>query len=161
MRRLVVMRHARAAGASWGEADFDRMLEVRGRLEAREVGGGLATRGVIPDVVLCSEARRARETWDRMEGAFGRPIDVRYVGSFYERGAKAALEALALQPASIQTIFVIGHNPEWETLIQHLTGELVAMGTANAAIIAFANAEWGGTIEGGRGHLVEVVRPVS
>jgi phosphohistidine phosphatase len=60
-RRLVLLRHAKSA---WPDvADHERPLARRGRRDAPVAGRWLRTAGRVPDRVVCSTARRARETW--------------------------------------------------------------------------------------------------
>ena len=60
-RTLVLLRHARSA---WPDVpDHDRPLAPRGRRDAPVVGRWLRTAGYLSDWVMCSTARRARQTW--------------------------------------------------------------------------------------------------
>jgi len=62
-RRLIVMRHAKA-GELPGGPDFERALEgARGRSDSAAAGEWLLSRGYQPDAVICSAARRTRQTW--------------------------------------------------------------------------------------------------
>ena len=61
-RKLVLLRHAKS---EWPDlADHDRPLAKRGRRDAPVVGRWLGASGYAPDAVVCSTARRARETWE-------------------------------------------------------------------------------------------------
>ncbi|WP_230211275.1 SixA phosphatase family protein [Streptomyces kaniharaensis] len=62
-RTLIVLRHAKSA---WPPdvPDWERPLGPRGRRDAPEAGRWLRRRGLVPDTVVCSPARRARETWE-------------------------------------------------------------------------------------------------
>src|SRR5260370_33551427 len=61
-RQLIIMRHAKA-GELPGGPDIERALRPRGRRNAESAGAWLARRELVPDLVLCSEAKRARQTW--------------------------------------------------------------------------------------------------
>src|ERR1051326_8020454 len=65
-RRLIVMRHAKA-GELPGGPDAERALTPRGRADAARAGQWLAEQGFVPDAVICSPARRARQTWRQVE----------------------------------------------------------------------------------------------
>ena len=54
-----------------GQDDHDRALSARGRTEAVAAGVWLREHGYLPDRVLCSSARRARETLDLAQDAIG------------------------------------------------------------------------------------------
>ena len=65
---LLVLRHAKAAGEP-GVNDTERPLTGGGRRDASVPGWWLLARGITPDGVLCSPARRARETWEQISTA--------------------------------------------------------------------------------------------
>ncbi len=72
MKRLLLLRHAKSSWHDPSLADFDRPLNQRGRAAARMMGDYLVRKGLLPDLVLCSAAQRARETLafiqDRLDG---------------------------------------------------------------------------------------------
>src|SRR5262245_46601501 len=59
---LVVVRHAKSDW-SHGLPDHERPLAARGRRDAPAIGGWLAGHVGPVDLVLCSPAWRARQTW--------------------------------------------------------------------------------------------------
>src|SRR5690606_25377106 len=70
MRRLVLMRHAKAERGGPGVEDFDRALTERGVTDAALVGAALARSGITPDLTLASAAARTRQTWAAICGLF-------------------------------------------------------------------------------------------
>ena len=64
MRRLMILRHAKAERAAPGGRDHDRALNERGREDARKIGDYMARHGLLPDRVVVSPAIRTRETWE-------------------------------------------------------------------------------------------------
>jgi phosphohistidine phosphatase len=62
VKRLIVVRHAKAEKAEAHQRDFMRPLAGRGRRDAAEMGHRLAKRGTQPDAVVSSPAPRALET---------------------------------------------------------------------------------------------------
>lgn len=62
MKRLVIVRHAKAEKAGARQRDFDRPLAERGHGDAVEAGRRLARRGVHPGALVSSPARRTLET---------------------------------------------------------------------------------------------------
>jgi len=63
-KRLFVLRHAKSSWDDPGLADHDRPLAPRGRRATQAIAAHLDAAGIAPDLVLCSSARRARETLD-------------------------------------------------------------------------------------------------
>jgi phosphohistidine phosphatase len=61
-RRLILLRHAKS---DWPDVpDRDRPLAKRGRRDAPRIGRWLHDHGYLPDVVICSPARRTEQTWE-------------------------------------------------------------------------------------------------
>ncbi len=109
-RRLILTRHAKS---SWDDplmADIDRPLNARGRLAARELGDFLASRGLEPEEVLCSPARRTRETWAGVESAVLESLPkIRYVDALFHADPTVLLNQL--KTLSQPTVMILGHNP--------------------------------------------------
>ena len=62
MKTLMLLRHAKS---SWSEpdlSDHDRPLIEKGKKAAIRMGGLLVEKGLVPDLILSSTARRARKT---------------------------------------------------------------------------------------------------
>ena len=59
---LYLLRHAKSAWDDPKLADFDRPLAPRGEREAADMAALIAARAYRPERVLCSSARRTRET---------------------------------------------------------------------------------------------------
>ncbi|MFD7907670.1 SixA phosphatase family protein [Kitasatospora sp. NPDC059722] len=121
-RTLIVLRHAKSAWPA-GVPDEKRPLGPRGRRDAPEAGRWLRDRGLLPDAVVCSPARRARETWDlaaaELPGAPSATVDPRV----YTADADDLVEVLREQPRDATTVLLVGHNPALEDLILDLAGD--------------------------------------
>jgi phosphohistidine phosphatase len=128
MRRLLLLRHAKAERSQPGGRDRDRVLEERGRLDARKIGDYLARHGFIPDRALVSPAARTRETWTLVAEAFERTPAVSYDERIYEGPAQAILKAIQDSAGEARTLLVIGHNPS----LHELATLLIAAGDVEA-----------------------------
>ena len=62
MLTLSLLRHAKSSWKNPTLADRDRPLATRGETDAPVMGKAMAERGIDPDLVLCSSARRTRDT---------------------------------------------------------------------------------------------------
>ena len=51
-----------------GMRDFDRPLDAVGHADAEAIGAAMRAAGYMPDMTLCSNARRARETLEGLAG---------------------------------------------------------------------------------------------
>jgi phosphohistidine phosphatase len=115
---LYLLRHAKSSWDEPGLADFDRPLSRRGRRNAALLAAHLREEAIEPELVLCSPARRARETAELL-GLDG----VRFEGELYGAGAKELAGRLAGLAASTASAMLIGHNPGLEELGHELGAE--------------------------------------
>jgi phosphohistidine phosphatase len=118
-RRLLLLRHAKSA---WPDevADQDRPLARRGRRDAPVAGRWLRQAGYVPDHVLCSTARRARETWQLAEQELVVRPPVVYEPGVYIASARSLLHIVRRQPPSARTVVVVGHDPSLPELALEL-----------------------------------------
>ena len=114
MRLVYLLRHAKSSWES-GLPDQERPLAKRGRRAAKAIGRHVREAGVEPELVLCSTARRARETLERVEPALGSP-DVRIEPRLYEAGSDELLDCLRAVADHVGSVMLIGHNPGLQQL---------------------------------------------
>lgn len=115
MRELILLRHAHAEAASAGQADLDRPLSPEGLAEAEAAGRWLLEHGLVPDCVLCSPARRTRETLEAVLDVIGY-VEQRLEPAIYE-ATPGDLLALAEAQDEAERLLLVGHNPELERLL--------------------------------------------
>jgi phosphohistidine phosphatase len=142
IRRLVLLRHAKS---DWPDvADHERPLAKRGRHAAPAVGAWLRDRGYVPDVVVCSTAKRTRQTWDLVAGKLGGAPEVSYEERAYGASAQTLLYLTHELPASCGTAMFIGHNPGIGELASRLPGDSpgsLRFPTAAVAVVEFTG-DW-------------------
>jgi phosphohistidine phosphatase len=114
MRELILLRHAHASPAHPGQPDLDRALSPEGVAEAEAAGRWLAAQNKAPDCVLCSPARRTRETLEAVLGVIGY-VEQRLEPAIYE-ATPGTLIALADAHAGVGRLMLVGHNPGLEQL---------------------------------------------
>lgn len=162
MRRLIIMRHAKSSWKDKKLEDHARPLNKRGRGDAPVIASALVDRGWRPDLVLSSDAARARQTWELMSSTLAPQAPVRWLPDLYMGGVEEAREALREAPDAARTILLIGHNPGWEQVVAAFCGQDLRMTTANAALLAASAASWAELVEEVEGwSLVDVLRPKS
>jgi phosphohistidine phosphatase SixA len=137
MRELILLRHAHAESAGPGQDDRDRALSTRGRAEAAAAGEWLREHGYIPDRVLCSTARRARETLDLAQDVIGHGETER-VEAIYE-ATPGDLIAIADAHREVPRLLMVGHNPGFEHLAALMStgqsGDFRGMPAAGIAVL--------------------------
>jgi phosphohistidine phosphatase len=109
MPRLLLLRHAKAERAKAGEKDRARALSKRGERQAAAMGTVIAERDERPDLVLCSDSARTRQTWEGVEPELANSPEVRFLRSLYE--ADDYLDILRAEGDRAESILLIGHNP--------------------------------------------------
>ena len=122
MKILLLLRHAKSSWKHPDLADFDRPLNKRGRKAAARMGVFLAAEGLQPDRVLCSAARRAQDTWQLAGGVLGSEVPTKTYRSLYLAGPARLLEVVRRQPAELDRLLLVGHNPGMASLICRLAG---------------------------------------
>lgn len=115
MRELILLRHAHAEPAGHGQADLDRPLSPIGLAEAEAAGRWLLAHHLVPDRVLCSPARRTRETLENVLETTGF-IEQRLVPDIYDASAGTLISVLDAHP-DVQRVLLVGHNPGLEHLV--------------------------------------------
>jgi phosphohistidine phosphatase len=151
-RRLILLRHAKS---DWPDVpDRDRPLAKRGRRDAPVVGRWLRKQGYLPDVVVCSAARRTRQTWDLVAPELGGSPSVTFEPRAYAASALTLLYLVRELPATARAALLIGHNPGVEELAASLTespgggdGPRLRFPTAAVAVLEFAGA-WADLVPG-------------
>jgi phosphohistidine phosphatase len=121
-RRLILLRHAKSA---WPDdvPDHDRPLAPRGRRDAPAAGKWLRKSDYVPDRVLCSTARRARETWQLAEEKLDAHPRTALEGRVYGASTADLLALARLTSADVRTLLIVGHEPAMRELTLELASE--------------------------------------
>jgi Phosphohistidine phosphatase SixA len=152
VRELILLRHAHAEPGAPGQADIDRPLSAHGLAEAEAAGRWLLAHGLLPDRVLCSPARRARETLEAVLAVTGY-AEQRLEGSIYE-ATPGTLIGLLDEQQEVERLMLVGHNPGLERLVALLdsgrSDEYRGMPPAGLAVLSLPTAQ---PVEPGVGRL--------
>lgn len=116
MRTIYLLRHAKSSWKDEALDDFDRPLAKRGRRAATALGAYLATHRIVPAQVLCSPAKRTRETLERIQDALGAPLPTRFERAIYMAEAPDLLRRLRRLSDTLASAMLVGHNPGLERL---------------------------------------------
>ncbi|MCW5774144.1 MAG: histidine phosphatase family protein, partial [Rhodospirillaceae bacterium] len=98
----------------------DRPLAPRGRRAAAVIGVYLHDEGLAPDLVLCSGALRARQTWEAAAAVFGRAPAVEYEPQLYLATPERLLKRLQQLPDAVETVLLVGHEGGVDALARRL-----------------------------------------
>lgn len=113
MAELLLLRHAKS---DWGTglADHDRPLNDRGRKAAAAMGHYMQGEGLLPDLVICSTAVRARQTLACVTEAGQLQVAVQYEPALYGASASAILEVVRRDGGAAERLLLVGHNPGFQ-----------------------------------------------
>ena len=143
MVTLVVLRHAKSAWPD-GVPDLDRPLGERGLRDAPAAGRWLDEHVPNLDMVMCSPARRARQTWEHAAAELTQAPPVREASKMYY----GPLVDVVRELPDVRTALVVGHNPDLADLVEELCGQPVEFKTSTIAVLesdhpwAAAGAHW-------------------
>jgi phosphohistidine phosphatase len=168
MLRLLLFRHAKSSWTDPGLDDHDRPLNPRGQKAAPLIGRFMREHKLVPDLVLCSPARRARETWKLASTELGAAPRLLVEDGLYDFGnGGRILDTVRGKADSAKSIMVVGHNPSIERLAQRLIGKgdmklrrrlAEKYPTGALAVVTFETKDWS-AIEDGKGTLSIFIRP--
>ncbi|MGH3620692.1 MAG: SixA phosphatase family protein [Sciscionella sp.] len=139
-RRLVILRHAKSAWPE-GVADLDRPLAGRGRRDAPAAGRWLREHAIEVDLVVCSPALRAQQTWDLVAGELPGVPPVQDEPRLYGESVEGLLAVARELPDQARSVLFIGHNPDLEGLVALLTGTTATLKTSTVAVLA-GQGDW-------------------
>jgi len=163
---LLLWRHAKAEAADGRLADFERGLAARGRSDAARMAPWIAQRAAL-ELVLCSSARRTRETLAALSDRLPRGCELRFERGLYLAPAEQIADLLRALPDARRCVLVIGHNPGLHELALALVGEAagraeggIAEGFPTAALVRLRmRAERWSDFDLEPGELADFVRP--
>ena len=117
-KQLFLLRHAKSSWDDPGLGDHERPLSPRGARAVRVLAEHLRVSAIEPALVLCSTARRTRETYEGVKPGGELLIEPELYGA----DASSVLERLTRLPQETDSVMVIGHNPAMQVLVLRLAG---------------------------------------
>tara|TARA_B100000686_G_C16627245_1_gene882551 strand:- start:441 stop:983 length:543 start_codon:yes stop_codon:yes gene_type:complete len=166
MKTLLLLRHAKSDWANPGLDDFDRPLNARGRKAATRMARFIRSEDLSPDLVWCSTAARARETWSLMAPTLSDEAEVVSRDDLYLASRERLLAVARTAPDHAQRLMIVAHNPGLHDLAVSLAttsrdqAELIqlvgGLPTSALAIVVFCVDVWAGI---SNGELLQFVRP--
>lgn len=162
-KTLYLVRHATAeeSGNSSMLKDFDRELTSFGIIEAARAGQKFALAGHRTDLIVSSEANRAKETAKIFAEQLKMEADqIQLEEGLYGGGARAYLNLTNALDNAHTAVMMVGHNPDLTFFVEYLTRGSVgdAMEKASVAVIEFEGLAWA-EVSSKTGSLVAYITP--
>lgn len=152
MRELILLRHAHAEPPAPGQEDFDRPLSMQGQAEAEAAGRWLKDHGYLPDRVVCSPARRTRETTEQALATLGF-VETRQEPRIYDATPGRLMQVVDENRDAVR-LLLVGHNPGFEQLAALLSsgqsGDFRGMPAGGIAVLSLPD---GAALEPGIAQL--------
>jgi phosphohistidine phosphatase len=159
MKTLLLLRHAKSSWKDSDLEDHDRPLNKRGKRDAPRMGQLLAEENLLPDLILCSSAKRTRRTAELVAEASGYRGETRITGDLYEAWAERIASVIQCLPETAQRVLLIGHNPGLEELLESLTGGYRPLSTAALAWLECPVGDWREITKETRAELKQLWQP--
>jgi phosphohistidine phosphatase len=169
MKRLFLLRHAKAQPADGGTEDFDRTLMLSGMQDAAGLARHLRRSSLAVELMLCSASARTTQTAELLLHEL--VAEIEYRDNLYLADAARIIAAVRGAPATVASLMIVGHNPGMEICATQLAREPVRrkerarhealeekFPTCALAILDFDIGRWR-DVEPGTGKLVDFVRP--
>jgi phosphohistidine phosphatase len=169
VKRLFLLRHAKAVPAESDVEDFDRTLMLSGMQDAGAMARHLHKSDYTVNLILCSSAARTVQTAELVVLELG--CEIEYRDNLYLAEPAKILAAVRAAPAGVAHLMVVGHNPGLESCATLLAREPVRRSerarhealeekfpTGALAILDFDVGRWRDVAQGA-GKLVDFVRP--
>jgi phosphohistidine phosphatase len=120
---VYLMRHAKSSRDDPQLDDHERPLNPRGLKAARRVAEHMRRNQIAPALVLCSSARRARDTMAPLQQVLGPGSKIKVEDGLYAVDAAQLLKRLRRVSDSVPSVMIIGHNPSIQDLAVQLIGD--------------------------------------
>lgn len=152
MKTLYIIRHAKSSWEDPDKDDFDRPLNDRGKRDAPRMGKRLKEKGITPDLMLTSPAKRAFSTARRIGKVLKYSKDnIKMDKKLYHADEETILSVVRDLKDRHEVVMVFGHNPGLTDFINSFqTGELDIDNLPTCGIVAFEldirswkDAAWG------------------
>lgn len=112
MKRLYLIRHAKSSWDDPSLPDFDRPLNARGKKDAPKMGKRLKKRGLVPDLIVSSTAKRASKTALALADTLHYDSKhIQWRDELYHASPSEILNVVQKTADDVHTLFLFGHNP--------------------------------------------------
>src|SRR6266545_2343824 len=115
MKTLLVLRHAKSSWEQPSLDDHTRPLNARGERDAPRMGRLVRAEHLAPDLMISSDAARARATAEAMAEAARYSGTIRLEPRLYHASASEIIDVLRTEiDEDVATVMIVGHNPGLE-----------------------------------------------
>jgi phosphohistidine phosphatase len=143
MKTLYLMRHAKSSWDDTTLPDRDRPLDARGKRDATKMSKRWAHDHAKPDLILSSPAVRALATARLVaKGLDYKLKEIAVNDRLYAATAVDLIGLIGQLDDKLDSVMLVGHNPELTDLARHLSSEITHMPTCALAEFKFRIKTW-------------------
>jgi phosphohistidine phosphatase len=153
LKTLYLIRHAKSSWNNASLSDYDRPLNERGKRDVVTMGSVLNQKGVLPDCIIASAAKRTRKTAKKIAKGVGfNESEIKFEKELYHSGIIDLLKFTNNISDEYLSAFIIVHNPGVSAFCDYLTHYTVDFPTCGIAKITFDIDSWA-EVSNGLGDL--------
>lgn len=144
MKKLLLIRHAKASWDNPDQSDFERPLTSQGEIDVHGMAQQLKEQQITPDLIITSNAVRALSTAQILAEEFQYAAE-KIVSNphIYSGGVEDLVSIVKTIDSKLNNIFFIGHNPSLTLLGHYLCeGTRVTIATCGVLGIGFKMKKW-------------------
>lgn len=143
MKHLLICRHAKSSWEDLALDDHERPLAPRGLRDSSLMADRLIEKDIFPDLILSSNAKRAKTTAQITADHLQFPMDkIIFTPKLYHATAPSLLSEIKKTQKDVQFLFVFGHNPSCNELIWLLGGKIDNLPTCGQYGFIFEVEDW-------------------
>lgn len=110
MKHILIMRHAKSRWSENDVSDHQRPLNPRGKRDAPVMAQRLLNHGVLPDIILSSDANRTRQTSALILEVLGK-VNISFEEELYLSSPSTMISLLSALENDVEVAMLIAHNP--------------------------------------------------
>jgi phosphohistidine phosphatase len=157
MKTLYIIRHAKSSWDNADQGDFERPLNERGKRDAPRMGKRLKEKGITPDLMITSSAKRAFSTCRRIAEILGYDEEkIKSDRKLYHADEEEILKMIKNLNDKFDSVMIFGHNPGLTNFVNTFTDDHTGINnipTCGAVAFSVEVDSWK-DIDWGKGKLI-------
>jgi len=125
MKNLYLIRHAKSDWSDESQSDFERGLNKRGKRAIFTMAEALKKKKIMPDLILCSSAKRTKLTAKGIAKEIGYNGKIKYMDGLYMAEPLDVISIIKEIKEKFDNVFIVGHNPETTQLTNMMVDEYI------------------------------------
>ena len=122
-KTLYIARHAKSSWSDMSLSDFERPLNKRGKRDAPFMANLLKEKGITPDLILSSPAKRAKKTAKHYHKALGG--ELQFDQNIYDASLMSLINLVKENLEKVDSLMIVGHNLEFTALNDMLSDKSI------------------------------------